>query len=155
MTKLEGKLLEIIDRQSRVIDQQQQQLEELRGTVSSLREELARICRSLRDQQPSSPRPGYQYDSDKIPMNPCTDKDPLNIRGPSDWPPAPWITCDNAAYIGAPGGPKDDTYVGGIITVTPDPDHLPYGYDPKDPLNSRRVSLNARESFEFKEYRAQ
>lgn len=37
--------------------------------------------------------------------------------GPSDWPfPEP-------------------------ITVAPDPDHLPYGYNPKDPLNSRSVSL--------------
>lgn len=128
MTKLEGKLLEIIERQSLVIDKQQQQIENLRGDIVALRRQLVEALKHPHPEDKLPAHPGYQYDSDKIPMNPC---------GPSDWPPAPPIMC------------------GDSITVTPDPDHLPYGYDPKDPLNSRHVSLNTTGSRTYKEWRTE
>ena len=114
------KLLVLIERLQKRCDEQQEEIKRLTEQLEvALRNQPVRYV----------PIPGYWEEPIKYPL------------GPSDYPPGPIITCDDGTYIGGPVVPKDYTYVGGSITVIPDPDHLPYGYDPKDPLNSRSVSL--------------
>lgn len=110
MNKHEEKLLEVIEQQNQIIKHQSEVIEEQRREIKLLEDQLSVTLERL-----AKPLPGYQYGFPGI--VPCDDADRLNIRGPSDYPPVPSITCE------------------------PDPDHLPYGYNPKDPLNSRSVSL--------------
>lgn len=59
------------------------------------------------------------------------------INQPVRYVPTPGYREEPITYPCGPG----DYPPGPIFTCEPDPDHLPYGYNPKDPLNSRSVSL--------------